>query len=479
MKKNRSFLNILLEPCLENLIFLLIFILGVLTTIAVLTGLAGAAEPCTTGACDIAKVLPQFQINWKSADTTDGRKNLAVARMEHDDYKGRGYFTGFFIVAPNGLRANILVTAAHCFDGPGETRIYLPDGRMFKGDVLELDHIWDVAVVVVEGPNIPAMRLATVAPVRGDPISAYGYGWVGKQYARINGIALGYSIFRGQNVRNTLKCSFKVRDGDSGGPMVNSRCEVVAVISCSDDQSGTHGTWAARIKVIVDRAIARKIQESVFATTDTGKLPPPPVAKPAVAPSVRQEVARLVEARVAPPVEAGAARSDAWRKEYDLKKEKNAPRQGKKAKAPSTGLGLLGFQHLLADSDALALAFQAAAVVGGLGLIGGVGWGGWVAQRALLALYRRRKGKSVDSSADSFSFLPREAKEAQQLLQLSELEGRSPLFDALIGRLALDELDDVIDGDRPEKDYAVQLKERILSRFNEIAPVSVKKGEEK
>ena len=221
-------------------------------------------QECADGKCS-NPILPQFQINWKAADTTDNRKNPAVVRMEHDDYKGRGYFTGFFIVAPNALRINILITAAHAFDGPGETRIYLPDGRIFKGEILELDHVWDVAVVGVKGANIPSMRLATKPPVRGDPIQAYGYGWVGKQYARISGVAIGYSIFRGQSVANTLKCSFAVRDGDSGGPMVNSSCEVVAVISCSDDQSGTHGTWAARIKVIVDRAIANRIQETVFA----------------------------------------------------------------------------------------------------------------------------------------------------------------------------------------------------------------------
>ena len=432
-------------------------------------------QECADGKCGRVGDVQPSQVRFAPTGTIASQKNSAVARLEHDDYKGRGYFTGFFTAAPNGLRANILVTAAHCFDGPGETRIYLPDGRMFKGEVLELDHIWDVAVVMVEGANIPAMRLATVAPARGDPISAYGYGWVGKQYARINGVALGYSIFRGQNVRNTLKCSFEVRDGDSGGPMVNSRCEVVAVISCSDDQSGTHGTWAARIKVIVDRAIARKIKQTSFAVKkeDTGKLPPPPVALPVVTPSPKA-AARLVEARVAPPVEAGAANI-----------ERSVASAGRPTeiqqsimKAPSTGLGLPIGSLGKTASGALALALQVAAVVGGLGLTGGVGWGGWAIVRSLIRS-KREIMEPADSPADSFSTLSREAKEARQLLQLSELEGRSPLFDALIGRLAFDELDNIIDSDRPEKDFAVQLKERLMRRFNDIAPVSVKEKDDK
>ncbi|KKL23531.1 hypothetical protein LCGC14_2424480, partial [marine sediment metagenome] len=164
-------------------------------------------QECVDGTCDKANAPQQSQVRFAPAGTIESQKNPAVVRIEHDDHKGRGYFTGFFVVVPNGLRTNILITAAHGFDGPGETRVYLSDGRIFKGEILKLDRTWDVAVVMVEGPNISAMRLATEPPKRGDSISAYGYGWVGKQYARMSGVALGYTIFRGQNVANTLKCS--------------------------------------------------------------------------------------------------------------------------------------------------------------------------------------------------------------------------------------------------------------------------------
>ncbi len=443
--------------------FILAFLIYFLVLVLVCFG-----QECVDGTCDKANAPQQSQVRFAPAGTVESQKNPAVARMEHDDHKGRGYFTGFFIVAPNELRMNILITAAHCFDGPGETRVYLPDGRTFKGEILTLDRIWDVAVVRVEGTNIPAMRLATEPPVRGDSISAYGYGWVGKQYSRINGVAIGYSIFKGQRVANTLKCSFAVRDGDSGGPMVNSRCEVVAVISCSDDQSGTHGTWAARIKVIMDRAIARKIKQISFVNEkeDTGKSSPP-----------------LITRRVSPPVvEAGTTGNETTIVKQPLIEVQHIamPPPAPVLSDISGFIGTLGAAlSEAATPSALSMGLQIATAVAGVGLTGGAGWGGWVVLKALFAIYRRRKGKSVAPSADNFSTLPRKAKEARQLLQLSELEGRSPLFDALIGRLALDELDDTIDGDRPEKDYAIRLKERLMRRFNEIAPVSVEKGEEK
>ena len=440
-------------------------------------------QECVDGTCDKANAPQQSQVRFAPAGTIESQKNPAVVRIEHDDYKGRGYFTGFFIVAPNGLRTNILVTAAHCFDGPGETRIYLPDGRTFKGEILVLDHVWDVAVVMVEGANIPAMRLATVPPAPGDKICAYGYGWVGKQYARMCGVALGYSISRGQNVANTLRCSFKVRDGDSGGPIVNSRHEVVAVITHGDNQSGAYGTWAARIKVIVDRAIARKIAQVDFVSKkeDIGRLPLPPIAHPVAQLPAKQRVAPLAMEVGADDVvdDANVAVIERLRSMLEAQslvdKKENTEVQETNVKVPFFDLSLP--TGLVAEgttpSILLSTGLQIAAAAAGVGLTGGVGWGGWVALKALLAIYRRRKGKSTDSPVDNFSTLPRKAKEARQFLQLSELEGRSPLYDALIGRLALDELDDTIDSDQPEKNFAIEFKERIMRRFNEIAPVSV------
>ncbi|KKL23530.1 hypothetical protein LCGC14_2424470 [marine sediment metagenome] len=245
--------------------------------------------------------------------------------------------------------------------------------------------------------------------------------------------------------------------------MVNSRCEVVAVISCADDdQSGTHGTWAARIKVIMDRAIARKIKQSSFINEkeDTGKSSPLPIAR-----------------RVSPPVaEAGTTGNETTIVKQPLIEVQHTvtPPPAPVLSGISGSIGTLGAAlSEAATPSALSTGLQVAAAVAGVGLTGGAGWGGWVALKALLAIYRRRKGKSTDSPVDNFSTLPRKAKEARQFLQLSKLEGRSPLFDALIGRLALDELDDTIDGNRPEKDYAIRLKERLMRRFNEIAPVSV------
>ncbi|MCP4549646.1 MAG: hypothetical protein GY835_24590 [bacterium] len=64
----------------------------------------------------------------------------------------------------------------------------------------------------------------------------------------------------------------------------------------------------------------------------------------------------------------------------------------------------------------------------------------------------------------------RDTREAREFLQLSRLEGRDPLHDALVGRFALDELDAIIDRDGPDGKWATKLRKTIVDRFNEMVP---------
>ena len=68
--------------------------------------------------------------------------------------------------------------------------------------------------------------------------------------------------------------------------------------------------------------------------------------------------------------------------------------------------------------------------------------------------------------------IERDDEETRQLLQLSELEGRDPLQDAVTGRLALDRLDAIAEGDRDTNQarWADDLRRELRERFNEIAP---------
>ncbi len=75
--------------------------------------------------------------------------------------------------------------------------------------------------------------------------------------------------------------------------------------------------------------------------------------------------------------------------------------------------------------------------------------------------------------------IERDDVEARQLLRLSQLEGRDPLQDAVAGRLALDRLDTIADGeqnnnaDRGRARWADELRRELRERFNDIAPTKL------
>jgi hypothetical protein len=71
----------------------------------------------------------------------------------------------------------------------------------------------------------------------------------------------------------------------------------------------------------------------------------------------------------------------------------------------------------------------------------------------------------------TFQPIERDDREARELLRLSQLEGRDPLQDAIAGRLALDRLDAVADGDDSARaSWADELRRELRERFNDIAP---------
>jgi hypothetical protein len=106
---------------------------------------------------------------------------------------------------------------------------------------------------------------------------------------------------------------------------------------------------------------------------------------------------------------------------------------------------------------------------GPAGAAAAAGW--WLLKRR-----RRRKTKEGAAAYDQPSTypedhlpMPRDLDEARQLLRLRATEGRHPIHDGLFGMLAEAELESLIEhGDRT----ALQLREQLYQRMNEIAPLS-------
>lgn len=138
-----------------------------------------------------------------------------------------------------------VVTNAHVVAGSSQVRVE-GGGETARGRVVFFDPRRDLAVVSVDGFEAPALPLGGEL-TRGQSAVVPGYPLDGPYTvvpARVRATldARGFDIYsRGRVVREIYSLSTSVQPGNSGGPLLDTRGNVVGVIfakSVDDDQTG-------------------------------------------------------------------------------------------------------------------------------------------------------------------------------------------------------------------------------------------------
>lgn len=179
-------------------------------------------------------------------DRSTPRGNKQTPQVEEEEVP-RGVGSGFIISADGYIMTN-----AHVVDGADEVYVTLTDKREFKAKIIGSDKRTDVALVKIEGHNLPSLTMGDSDKIRvGEWVIA-----IGSPFGLDNTVTAGIVSAKSRDTGEYLpliQTDVAVNPGNSGGPLINMRGEVIGINSQIYSRSG--GYMGISFAVPIDEAM--------------------------------------------------------------------------------------------------------------------------------------------------------------------------------------------------------------------------------
>jgi serine protease Do len=189
----------------------------------------------------------------------DGGQGGQGGRRGYDVPQRLGEGSGF-IVSADGY----ILTNAHVVADADEVTVRMTDRREYAAKVVGLDARSDIAVLKIEGKNLPVVRI-------GDPQTLRPGEWViaiGSPFGFDNSVTAGVVSATGRSMQGDqtgmmfIQTDVAVNPGNSGGPLFNLKGEVVGINSQIYSRSG--GYMGLSFAIPID--LANNVRQQLVST---------------------------------------------------------------------------------------------------------------------------------------------------------------------------------------------------------------------
>ena len=229
--------------------------------------------------------------------------NVEIQQRSKSHQRQIGGTGSGFVITPDGF----ILTNSHVVHGTSRIVVNLSDGRDYPAQLIGDDPETDLAVIRIDAPHLVHVRLADSESLRVGQIAIAIGNPLGFQASVTTGVisALGRSMYSqsGRLIDNIIQTDAALNPGNSGGPLINARGEVIGINS----QIATGGSGDANVGI--GFAIPIATAKSELSTLERGGTVRHPFLGVETVPGRNGALIRRVESG-SPAAGAGLRRGD-------------------------------------------------------------------------------------------------------------------------------------------------------------------------